>query len=386
MATPGVRLLLPGSGTPQERPLLRRLRPFPALDGLRGLAVTLVVAFHLLLPVGGLPGGFLGVDVFFVLSGFLITSLVLRSLGTTGSVDLRAFYARRARRLLPALAVVLVPLALAGLLLWVAEGRTDVLLGVFAGATYWSNWLSLFDPTFVPVFHLWSLSIEEQYYLVWPVAIAVAVRSRLSTRAILLGTLALAAASAGGRAVSGLLSAPVAVSYDATPFRLDGILLGSALAMVFAWSDERTVGALGRVASRMVVPCLALLALLALTLHQYAVTTFAWGMALGSVCAGVLVASIVLDPAPGPAAALARWTLGRRPLRWAGRRSYAVYLYTWPLQSVAPGGPAVRAVLTLAVALPLAELSYRMLERPTLEGTLLAHARTQLARMRTGLR
>src|SRR5882672_3570822 len=155
-----------------QRPHLRHM---PALDGLRGVAVAGVLAFHL----GRLTGGYLGVDAFFVLSGFLITSLLLAEYATAGAIHLAAFWARRARRLLPALLVVLVAVAFAATV-WVAARdlgrvRDDGLATLFYFANWHSisaghgYWASFQTPSLLQ--HTWSLAIEEQFYVVWPLIV-----------------------------------------------------------------------------------------------------------------------------------------------------------------------------------------------------------------------
>jgi peptidoglycan/LPS O-acetylase OafA/YrhL len=151
----------------------------PGLDGLRAIAVLAVVLYHL--DVSWMPGGFLGVDVFFVLSGFLITTLVVEEIERTGRLGLRDFYLRRARRLLPALLVLLAVLSLLSLLV-LPEERAELRRDVVAALLYVSNWSyvfteqSYFEAVGRPPLlqHLWSLAVEEQFYLLWPAVIVVA--------------------------------------------------------------------------------------------------------------------------------------------------------------------------------------------------------------------
>ncbi|HET9720708.1 MAG TPA: acyltransferase, partial [Solirubrobacteraceae bacterium] len=167
---------LPRAGVAPPRRLGRR----PVLDGLRGVAVLLVIAEH----TGLLHNGFLGVDVFFVLSGFLITTLLLEEFQRAGRISLRGFYARRARRLVPALLV-----AVAAFLVISAaadqSGFGDDVLAAAAGVTYITNILMALTPTWLPaVGHLWSLGAEEQFYLLWPVVLIAAIRRSVSRRAL----------------------------------------------------------------------------------------------------------------------------------------------------------------------------------------------------------
>src|SRR5260221_6961507 len=157
-----------------------RLTHQPALDGLRGLAVAGVLLFH----GGHLTGGFLGVDAFFVLSGFLITSLLLAEAGDRGGIALGAFWARRARRLLPALACVLAAVAVYAVLYAKADDLATIRGDALATIGYFANWRAIFtSPDYWAMFrnqspldHTWSLALEEQFYLVWPLIAAVGVR------------------------------------------------------------------------------------------------------------------------------------------------------------------------------------------------------------------
>src|SRR4051794_37061372 len=223
----------------------------PALDGLRGVAVLGVVLYHA--GVGALSGGFLGVDLFFVLSGFLITSLLVLEWRTRGRIALGAFWARRARRLLPALLLVLVAVAL--LDRWGGDGTPIATRGDI-GATlgYVQNWHLLaggngyFEQSALPspLQHAWSLSIEEQFYLLWPLLLgallagAAAGRSagRRLRRALLV-TIAAAAASAVAMAVLHPAGADPSRVYYGTDTRACSLLLGSALAVALSlWADH----------------------------------------------------------------------------------------------------------------------------------------------------
>ncbi|MEO7362334.1 MAG: acyltransferase, partial [Gemmatimonadaceae bacterium] len=211
-----------------------------ALDGLRGVAIVAVVAFH----AGVLPGGFLGVDLFFVLSGFLIAGLLLREHQKTGNIALREFWARRARRLIPAVLTVV-----AAVQLWARTRAMPEVLPVVNGQSaaamvYGSNWFNiLFDvgywnvgPGNSPLNHLWSLAIEEQFYIVFPLILVVAlVRGKMPPRALAWLALILAIASF---ALTPILFAKISANraYFGTDTRAGAILLGAALA---AWLAAR---------------------------------------------------------------------------------------------------------------------------------------------------
>ncbi|MBD3785247.1 MAG: acyltransferase, partial [Micrococcales bacterium] len=347
-------------------------RRLPGLDGLRALAVVAVVAFHL--DPRWLPGGFLGVDVFFVVSGFLITTLLLRERASTGSVDLRAFWTRRARRLLPALLLV-VPSAV--LLARVAEG--DLLVGagrqVLGALTFTSNWLEIgagsdyfaaTAPTLLA--NLWSLAVEEQFYLLWPLALLVLLRvvRRPDARAGVALGLALA---------SSLLMAlrldpdhPTRVYYG-TDTHATGLMVGAALALSLTATHRAGTRTAVWDRHRRTVGVVALLVLgtLVVRADEQAALTFRGGILLASLATAAVV--LVVVERPGRLRAL----LELPALRWVGARSYGIYLWHWPVVlvvgqdlPVTPGG--VDYVLTrgwaLIVTLAAADLSYRFVETP----------------------
>jgi peptidoglycan/LPS O-acetylase OafA/YrhL len=339
-----------------------RLPHVPALDGLRGVAVVGVLAFHL----GHLRGGFLGVDLFFVLSGFLITSLLLVEREGSGRIDLRAFWARRARRLLPALFVLLAAVALyaatrpAGLAMAGLRGDALATLG------YVANWHSIVaDHGYWDLFaapsllaHTWSLAIEEQLYIVWPLVVAVALR--FGRRALLVTSLALGSASALAMIVLHGAGDDTSRVYFGTDTRAAAVLAGAALA---AWGGTRLR------AARLVGP----LAAVALALAWFRVPGTSNGLYEGGflLCsvAGALVVAGALQPGP-----LSR-ALSLAPLRHLGAISYGVYLWHWPVFVVlTPDRAGVHGwpllVVKLAVTLAISEASYRLLELPIRRGSL----------------
>src|ERR671913_366524 len=219
-----------------------RLSYSPGLDGLRALAVMAVLLYHA--DLGWIPGGFLGVEVFFVISGYLITALLLSERRHEGSIDLKNFWLRRARRLLPALYVLLVvTLAFAVVFL---PGEVVGLRGdVLAAFGYVTNWFLIFGqesyfeavgrPSVLQ--HLWSLAVEEQFYLIWPIVLAVGLgigATRLRRRRVLIVTLAGAAASAVAMALLYAPGVDPSRIYYGTDTRATGLLVGAALA--FLWS------------------------------------------------------------------------------------------------------------------------------------------------------
>jgi peptidoglycan/LPS O-acetylase OafA/YrhL len=350
-----------------------------ALDGVRGLAVALVVAYHLPLTVSVVPGGTLGVDIFFVLSGFLVTSLLLRrtpagrsprSRNRSPWAELRGFWFRRVVRLGPALLVLLTAWAL----LWALTGgggifNTSVghpasaasvptwvnLRGLLAVALYGYNWLAATGAPLPLAFaHLWSLSVEEQFYVVWPVLVLLVLR-----RARLHTMLAVTAALIVLSALVSALQSPAhtyAWSYYGTESRAQQLLLGSLLAMCWVHGLLRVPR---WVATAVGVAGLVVLGLASRYLDEHSWIAAHGGMLLTAVAAGAIVVCVVCRGG-GPA----RW-FGWRPVRWLGRRSYAVYLWSFPLTMWSAGlSPGVQAAVVVALALTLAELSWRFVEEP----------------------
>ncbi|KRE61750.1 lipopolysaccharide modification acyltransferase [Nostocoides sp. Soil756] len=342
------------------------------LDGLRALAVVAVLVFHL--DPRWLPGGFLGVDVFFVVSGFLITTLLVRERRDTGRIDLRAFWGRRARRLLPPLLLV-VPSAV--LLARLAEG--DLLVGVgrqvLGALTFTSNWLEIgagsdYFASTSPVLlaNLWSLAVEEQFYLLWPLALLLLLRfvDRPAHRVAVVA--ALAAASALAMAWRFDPEYPTRVYYG-TDTHAMGLMVGAALALALASPGRAGTATAGWHRSRRAVGAVALAVLLGsfVVADERSALTFRGGILLVSLATAALV--LVVVERPGRLRAL----LEVPAARWVGARSYGIYLWHWPVVlvvgrdlPVAPGG--AEYVLTrcwaVLVTLAAADLSYRFVETP----------------------
>jgi peptidoglycan/LPS O-acetylase OafA/YrhL len=363
----------PGSDRP---PAAGTQLPYrPGLDGLRALAVAGVVLYHA--GVSWMPGGFLGVDVFFVLSGYLITSLLLAERRREGRVGFKAFWLRRARRLLPAVLLVVFVCLLAASTIArddLARTRGDAL----ASLLYLTNWhLIAASHSYFNAFgrpsllqHLWSLAVEEQFYLLWPL--------------ILLGSLKLV-----GRRYTVLLTVVLALSstalmwglynpdqdpsrvYYGTDTRASTLLVGALLA--FAWPLGGFRDEVSRRAGRVLdgFGCVALLAVLAffVRVQDYDPWMYRGGFLLAALCTAVLIAVVV-----HPASLLGR-ALGTRALRWIGVRSYGIYLWHWPVMMLTRPGIDVpwRGTLVIlaqiALTIALAALSYRYVEMPVRSGS-----------------
>ena len=345
------------------------------LDGLRGVAVGAVLLAHLgefVVPDADgwlVPGGFLGVDVFFVLSGFLITGLLIDRVQRRGEVRVGAFWRRRLTRLLPALAVFAV-----GYLL-VAGAAFDDPLGDRARTLAWSfalvsNWqLSFGVQPPLDLLHLWTLSVEAQFYLVAPLVALAVVRFRLSLRAVAVGVVAAVAASAGLRALLWSWWEDPGWVYTRTDARADAILIGVLLAVLHR-SAPHLVARLGRLAPLGVAGLLVCAAVA----RPGAGWLFWGGFTLVAALAALVVAGTAA--APGAVDAVLRWG----PLRLVGRASYSLYLwhlpiYFWCLRwSGEPdpwfGGlgstPVGLCLVCLVLTAAVGTVSYLAVERPFL--------------------
>ncbi len=341
----------------------------PGLDGLRAIAAALVLVYHLL--PGVADAGFAGVDVFFVLSGFLITSLLLDELARTGRIDVHAFWLRRFRRLVPAVAATCVGACALAL---VVGGDALVALprqviGALTGAYNWveiAAGSSYFEQSSPLLFtNMWSLAVEQQFYLVWPVLLVLLVKA--SKRARIEVALGLAAVSIALHAV--LAPAHLSRAYMGTDAHLWGLMLGATLA--FAVPHALRVGESRHPRCRdwgwAGVAALAATIVLAVVLPEEAM--YPWGMVLVSGAAAVVIRSLIPDvSASGPAAVLVR-VLDSRPLVWLGERSYGIYLWHWPLWVLAfyaapLASPALVAALVVPASVLIAAASYRWIETP----------------------
>ena len=348
------------------KPHQARLRHVPALDGLRGLALLGVLLFH---ANGALAGGYLGVDLFFVLSGFLITSLLLAEQRETGRIALGPFWIRRARRLFPALLSLMPVVAIYGRYF----ARSDELLAVRAQAlaalAYVANWQAIFRhqsywqlfaaPS--PLEHTWSLSIEEQFYVVWPLLVSLVLRRR--THRTLLGVCLVFGALSMAAMLFLFDPSNTTRAYLGTDTRMTGILLGAALATVISPNDRFDVRVVRALDVGGLIAALGL-GLAWATLRGTNPFLYHGGFWLTELAALVLIACAIAGERSWVARALAI-----RPLTWLGTISYGVYLWHWPVNVFLSserthlhgvGLHAVRFTLTLAIAIA----SYRFLEQP----------------------
>jgi peptidoglycan/LPS O-acetylase OafA/YrhL len=370
----------------------------PGIDGMRALAVVAVMVYHA--NHEWLPGGFLGVEVFFVISGYLITLLLVGEHERTGRISLRHFWARRARRLLPALFFMLL-LVITYTWIWEREELARLRGDVLAGLGYVSNWYQVWvgqgytaASAFVPLRHLWSLAVEEQFYLFWPIVMALLIRVRGQRRLpnlsrwLLIVAVAITVAVAllfqpgrelaadgsqvpdqfwhvGDRAVS-----RTDALYLSTITRSTGLLIGAAFALI--WRPRAVMrGPLrnkGLILDVLAVIGLASLAALVWSIHL--VTPDGADPMLfrgGFIAVGFATVFVMAAVTHG-----ATWSgpiLGNRLLNWIGTRSYGLYLYHWPIYQAirkAAGNPlSIREfVVAMAITVVITEFSYRVIEMP----------------------
>lgn len=341
-----------------------RLGYRPALDGMRAIAILLVMGSHgAHLRIPYMEGGGYGVDIFFVLSGFLITSLLLEEWRSSGAISLLRFYGRRMVRLFPALFAMLLGAGFVAAL-FAVRGRPVLTAGdVLLCLVYVGNWASAFELTSLgPIGHTWSLAIEEQFYLLWPIGLLALLGWRRLTSTVVWIPFAAAVLSYLDRNLLRVRGASVARLYFASDTHAEGILLGcaTALAVAWYWPLGRRVGSLG---GAVVITSLPLIA--------YAVAFVPYYMKNANLAAFTIVhvatAATIVQVVAGPSSLITR-SLSWAPLVFVGKLSYSLYLWhvpvcyyldmlglSWPFSI----GVAVRVLLSAALALA----SYYLIER-----------------------
>jgi len=338
-----------------------RLGYRPALDGLRAVAVLAVMLHH----SGLLPGGWLGVDVFFALSGFLITTLLLEEYERTGEVSLRRFYLRRALRLLPALLGVLVVFGAVIITKSEAGEVTSVVLRLMAVLFYVANWAMMYGFGLYPLAHMWSLAVEEQFYAVWPLAMLVLLRKVRNTTTVGLVVCAGMVGSTAWRALLGHRHVALSWLYQGLDTRADSILMGCVLALVTSWRlmpdsapvamGRRWAGAAGAIGL-----CLLFAgARYPRDFEEHFASTLT-----------ALAATLVICQLLSPGSRLARF-FETRPLVGIGRISYGLYLWHFPVffaLGVLPGAGFDPVSLGFAwlITFAVCIVSFKFLELPAL--------------------
>ena len=383
---------------------ISRVPYLPGLDGLRALAVLAVIVYHA--NPSWLPGGFLGVEVFFVISGYLITLLLVAEEERTGAISLRDFWARRARRLLPALFTMMVLL-----IMWTSIRERDSLGAlrgdVVAGALYGSNWFQVWVGAgytavndFAPLRHLWSLAVEEQFYVLWPVIMLVILRlGRDRLPRVAMWFLGIATAIAGlvallmptGRIGESCASTPNAywtigercvskidLLYLSTPTRATGLLLGAALAIV--WRPYALLrGPMKRKGPMMDPVAIIGLILLGFLIYKVHIVHLIgedglhadpWLFRGGLFLTGI--ATLMVISAVAHQKAFTGRVLGNVVFRTIGERSYGLYLYHWPVFQALrhETGIALKPhefIAAMLVTVAITEFSYRYVELPIRE-------------------
>jgi peptidoglycan/LPS O-acetylase OafA/YrhL len=352
----------------------------PDIDGLRALAVIAVILFHSGIP--GFGGGYVGVDVFFVISGFLITQLLEGAREESASRTLATFYVRRMRRILPALLVTCLVTAIVAVALFTPDELVNV--GKYLAATpvllsnvaTWTERRGYFAPDvrLLPLSHLWSISVEEQFYLIYPLLLIAITRYRLPYRRL---TLVVLASVSLALCVWASHYKPAA-NYFFAPTRAWELLLGATLA----------IGGTPRIGHRIATECLAIASLLgiAIVVHLYTEETPYPGTAAILPCLGT---AVLLATGSSPRPALVNRMLSWPPLVFVGLISYSLYLWHQPLlvfvnyYHIAPLTPAATAV-PLAATLLLAIASWRLIERPVRARVIMKSTRTLLVGLGVG--
>jgi len=386
-----------------QRPSL--LGYLPALDGVRALAVMAVIVYHA--NKKWLGGGFLGVEVFFVISGFLITSLLIAESQRDGTIDLKQFWLRRARRLLPALWTMLVLVAVYCSFFqreMLGNLRGDIVAALVYGFNWFQIWVgtsyfTAFD--FVPLRHLWSLAVEEQFYVIWPLvmfvvarlgkrrlplvgvlfvatSIAIAVATALTYRSGYIGTISETPAQ-----YMGFLGHPVSridFLFLGTFTRAGGLFLGAALAVFWRpWLlSSSPIGTRGQLLDGVFLAGFGALAVSAVVFRDVVEVTNVGTTGYNVLFRGgfffVGVASVaVIAAAVHPTATMTRHLLGNRVMTYIGQRSYGLYLYHWPVfqmyrRFAGQGLTPYEFVLLVLLALAITELSWRYVEMPVRDG------------------
>ena len=353
----------------------------PGLDGLRAIAIIGVLLYHA--GLDWVPGGFLGVDVFFVLSGFLITSLILEEYDRTGRVNFRRFYLGRARRLLPAVVLLLVVVGAAVLLFYrdaLSAFREDALATIFYVNNWWyivldqSYFESMGRPPLLK--HLWSLAVEEQFYLIWPAIALLLVRrgGRPLVRQVAVVVALMSTAWMAFLAIRGgyPVEADPSRAYFGTDSHSMSLLVGAALATV--WRPGKLNSVLPSSARTIVVglgvAMLAVIFCFYFFVGEFTPWLYRGGFLALAVFTAVLIAAVTHPASPlGP-------LLGIGVMRYLGRRSYGIYLWHWPVFMVTrpgidvPWSEPVAFVARMAITLAIAEASYRFVEMPIRRGAL----------------
>ena len=356
-------------------------RYIPALDGLRALAVIAVVIYHM--NATALQSGLLGVTIFFVLSGYLITGLLIREWSTTKKINLPQFWLRRVRRLFPAIVFVLLgTIVLTGV--FAPDMLTKLRNDIVAALLFFTNWWYIFqDVSYFeamgapsPVTHFWSLAIEEQFYLIWPPLLLLLFSKRVKKRHIQLGLLVAAIASAAAMAILYSPQADPSRVYYGTDTRAFSLLIGAFLAFEFPPARVNGHGRQGftardrKIALGVGSAALAGILVMMVAVNGYSPFLYYGGIALLSLLTGALIITLADGRSP-----LARF-FALRPLVWIGKLSYSIYLWHYPLlllmnpRNFTGETPWFAYVGQALVILAVSAISYYVVETPLRKGAI----------------
>ena len=339
----------------------------PELDGLRGLSILLVYLHHLYHPF--LPGGFLGVDIFFVLSGFLITSLLVEEWERKGSINLKNFYIRRVLRLMPAVFTLILVLIGFALIFLDKKRIVETYQGIWLTLSYASNWLYAFGYFSAdnPLGITWSLAIEEQFYLTWPLLLSLALRFKLGRRWILYILALFISLISLYRRILVDQGTNILRLYYSSDTHADGLLIGCLAGLLISWNLLPN--------SRRLEVSMKFLVAVGILFMGYLVGTASWrdlmlyqygGYTLVALSIGLILVVLVVWP-PKFALLVLRFV----PLVWIGQISYGLYLWHWPVRwFVYPknGLPASvgQLLIVVVLSLSLTTFSYYFVEKPFL--------------------
>jgi peptidoglycan/LPS O-acetylase OafA/YrhL len=366
----------------------------PALDGLRALSVIAVILYHA--GIDWIPGGFIGVEVFFVVSGFLITSLMIDEQHVSGTVSLKQFWIRRARRLLPALFTMLIA-SLVAVTFFAKDSAPDFRQDVLPALGYFSNWWQIYfvdTPYFaansLPMLrHLWSLAVEEQWYVLWPIAFVFVLGNKRIPRwisALVIGLLAAAVMVGTALAFTADDETRINFLYLSTITRSSGLLLGAALACIwYPW--KKTVVRFAKVrsvfADVLALGALATLGYISAVIHVADERFYLGGLGAATVASAVIIAVVVRS-----GKSLVKRALSFSLLVEIGRRSYGLYLWHWPIFVVAGAQlSTIRLAYALTATVIINEVVYQFIETPARKGAIgnWLRQRRQLSAMRRRL-
>ncbi|MCU1266143.1 MAG: Acyltransferase 3 [Acidobacteria bacterium] len=354
---------------PQQQPPTNKTPGFrlgyrPELDGVRGVSILLVLGLHFTPRL--LPGGYCGVEVFFVLSGFLITSLLLQEWERTGSIRLKDFYFRRALRLGPGLLFYLLLLGGYAFVFLNSERATEIYKGILWTLSYVSNWVIALEhghPASVLAI-TWSLAVEEQFYLLWPPILVLLLKRKVSRPWITFIILFAIVVIVLHRTWLWHTGASFRRLYYATDTRADGLMLGCLIACLVSWKLIPR--------ARLFELSLTTLALLAFLFLAYLVLMidselylFRWMFTLASLSIATVLLSLVVWPD-----SIACFLLKFPPLVWVGRISYGLYLWHWPVRGYVFGAssqPTYRQIIAaLVLSFGITTISFYVVEQPFL--------------------